>query len=549
MAQVWDWLCFCVEKPKDSGSEVTVALDGQIGSSGEVDVRLPLVQSKLVAKPCTVGPIVGVAAEQSVLRLWGRGDAGPDGLTGCTAVVYILGDLGEIISTHFKRMLPEHDFITVFSIDIAEEAAFGPQGRTVHYKYGFVNHLPTERVDEGVEVSFGDIKSIATNLPPRTEASGNLRFNFGSCKYFAEFSHQGLEAAAHLGGLEALADQCFQSMYKQLIAEPVDYLFLGGDQVYADYMPGICSNSLEDYLRLYRASFVTPFHKQLMSQVPTLMAWDDHDLWNNFSNDELDDPEKKKRYAAARQACCLYQMSHSPTPTLQGPWYYGITLSKEAVLFNTDDRSERCNKTQTVYGQEQMVALKDFLLKAPAKAVKFLHLSEPLAPDFCAKDALDVIKEKAGELKKKAEALLNIHEQLYATSNDRWECYGGQRKELLEFILKNKIERVVLLGGDLHVGYHCEITCPKEPSFRVIQLVASAFCWPVPFRTQSSSTIVQGPLATLDDGKELLSTDISPIYQDCNYGRVALSNSGSKMVFELMDPHGKVEQTKVVEWS
>jgi phosphodiesterase/alkaline phosphatase D-like protein len=37
--------------------------------------------------------------------------------------------------------------------------------------------------------------------------------------------------------------------------------------------------------------------------------------------------------------------------------------------------------------------------------------------------------------------------------NDRWEGYGGQRTELLDFIVDNQLQNVRLLAGDIHVGF------------------------------------------------------------------------------------------------
>ncbi|MET9648696.1 alkaline phosphatase D family protein [Streptomyces sp. NPDC006460] len=135
-----------------------------------------------------------------------------------------------------------------------------------------------------------------SGFPPstvRTPADG-LRVAFGSCRWAAK------PAAGH----DPVGPDALDTLATALIADPgrerPDVLLLLGDQVYADETsaatrrwlaarrdprdaPGSEVGDYEEYTRLYDESWRDPEVRWLLSTVPSLMIFDDHDViddWN-----------------------------------------------------------------------------------------------------------------------------------------------------------------------------------------------------------------------------------------------------------------------------
>ncbi|KPI03246.1 Alkaline phosphatase D-related protein [Actinobacteria bacterium OK074] len=121
-----------------------------------------------------------------------------------------------------------------------------------------------------------------------------VRVTFGSCRW----------AAPAAGGPDPVGPDALDTLAVRLAAAPdherPDVLLLLGDQVYADEVspatrdwlaarrdlaepPGAQVADYEEYTRLYYESWLDPDVRWLLSTVPSLMIFDDHDLvddWN-----------------------------------------------------------------------------------------------------------------------------------------------------------------------------------------------------------------------------------------------------------------------------
>ena len=106
-----------------------------------------------------------------------------------------------------------------------------------------------------------------------------------------------------------------------------------------------------------------------------------------------------------------------------------------------------------------MKALKKFL-KSKTSVVKFIASSVPMAPDS----------------KSKNTCLTKIFDN---SPQDRWEGHQKQRKEILDFIKKEKIKNVFFLSGDVHVSYAFDIVEKSSSEVIARQITSSAFNWGV----------------------------------------------------------------------
>lgn len=157
------------------------------------------------------------------------------------------------------------------------------------------------------------------------EPDGEVRVLFGSCRRVAG---HGPDDVAALGP-DALR------AYARRLAEDPDavsptVLLLAGDQVYADAEtpemaafiekrrdidepPGYEIADFEEYAHLYRLSFSDPDVRWLLSTVPTLMIFDDHDIrddWNTsqpWREEIRAQPWWQSRITAGLAAYALYQ--------------------------------------------------------------------------------------------------------------------------------------------------------------------------------------------------------------------------------------------------
>jgi phosphodiesterase/alkaline phosphatase D-like protein len=139
------------------------------------------------------------------------------------------------------------------------------------------------------------------------------------------------------------------------IEERLPHVFVGlGDQVYADKSPlGPVRPRVDDYDALYRRAWREPSLRSCWSHVPSVLVWDDHDIWNNF-----DGTLAPERFVAARSAYARYQRSRS-----EGVSAWSILDLGPASMFIADTRSfrspngQRDDPAKTMLGEEQLAVL------------------------------------------------------------------------------------------------------------------------------------------------------------------------------------------------
>lgn len=173
---------------------------------------------------------------------------------------------------------------------------------------------------------------------------------------------------------------------------------------------------------------------------PQYMIWDDHDIANGWgSNSENQAPAQQAAFAAARQAYIEYQHSHNPV-TAPGVFYYGFDVGPAAFLV-MDLRGERQAWNNRLLGDAQYAWIDQFLAARPETTTLFLFSSVPLfhlaplwamLPSFLKRGISDV--------------------------TDQWSSppNRGDRIRLLNrlhrWISEQPQRRIVLLGGDVHIG-------------------------------------------------------------------------------------------------
>lgn len=446
-------------------------------------------------KTLSVGPIVGVTTPTST-RIWGRGDfdATSTAIRRCFGVARLKkrsdAQFGQAV---FFKMQAEFDYT-----GIADFKNLQP-GESYEYEIGYfyadseLKNVAAMELEWPAEVSRGQVKTVPASL------SAPISFVFGSCRYLLRFLGRSL--------FDDRGDKTFRSILQQIQAgSKTDLLLMCGDQIYADDLNFLSRDRyLSEYHERYAEVFAQPYIRQLMSMVPTYMTLDDHEIKNDWSQDEF--KNDAQRFANAMHAYHSYQVVHGPAfqftpdPTMsdipEKIWYtqrHGC-----AEFFVLDSRTERFTqlKPPRIISQEQMDGLKRWLT-AEKNSIKFIVSSVPFFPDAA------------------------------IGNQDRWAGFREQRRELLDFIRENKIQRVVFLSGDVHTSGTAQLVCPSSPNFRLTSLISSPFYWPYP-HLKRSNFITEGVLER-SKGIEYVLDKVGNFYGVDNFTRVTASlDSGLKV--------------------
>ncbi|MDP5216968.1 alkaline phosphatase D family protein [Ruegeria sp. 2205SS24-7] len=231
-----------------------------------------------------------------------------------------------------------------------------------------------------------------------------------------------------------------------------DFVIHAGDQIYYDFPSTDLTPSRDEYRLAYReAWFEDKPLKHFLTQWPNYMILDDHEIVDEFPDisEEIKSKVKPRTYLeAAGIAYQEYVHSRHPpsvnkTPTsnnLPGPFNYSFCRGK-ARFFVLDTRTRRKigKNTWHMIDGGQMRSLLSWMREFKSD-LKFVVSSVPF-----------VANVKGGKQDD------DSRRSWYgAYSNDKWsgEKFEQQREEIIEFIARERIERLVFLTGDMHCCYH-----------------------------------------------------------------------------------------------
>lgn len=247
-----------------------------------------------------------------------------------------------------------------------------------------------------------------------------------------------------------------------------------------------------------------------MSQVPTYMILDDHEIEDNW-------PEKASNedwltlYPAAIHAYQVYQCSHSPLFEVGPDGRIDGTLEKFWYSFQDgccdwfvmDSRTERVwsddPKKRRMVTRQQLDALLSWLGDGSGQ-VKMVVTSVPFIPD------------------------------LKSENEDKWGGYLSERAEILDYILTKKVKKVVFVSGDVHCSFSVELASPQDPNFKVISIVSSSFFWPYPHMDDGDFKL-NGKLTVPKGGSKYQVVGASPVYGTDNFARLNIAYDSIEISF------------------
>jgi len=291
--------------------------------------------------------------------------------------------------------------------------------------------------------------------------------------------------------------------------EPFMLCIMGGDQIYADeiwqstkYAPTIVewtllprpkriakrvSKKTETELdRFYESLYIRHWGHEdmahMFASVPTVMMWDDHDIfdgWGSYPSDMQTCPYYQAIFAAAKKYFELFQLRSTHNTTLLNRlnthYSFGIQFGKYAVL-GLDNRTNRSGSV--IMGRENWADVKNFLNGLQGKTDTVFILS-----------AVPVVYRDFRFIEHVYDAT-PWEEELTDDLRDQWRSsyHEGERMKLIMSLLDfqpagqpSEIKRVIL-SGDVHVGCLGLITGHRNNGQQrfIHQVVSSAIVHPPP---------------------------------------------------------------------
>jgi phosphodiesterase/alkaline phosphatase D-like protein len=274
-----------------------------------------------------------------------------------------------------------------------------------------------------------------------------------------------------------LGDRLWRDLREQIDPLEIQAVLHVGDQVYADgvwdtiasaHLERItrrvmsrsaieqwCDENQAAWLESYRDLYRQAWHPDraiagVLSSVPNLMMWDDHDVHDGFGSRETDKWLPYRRIAeAARTAYLEYQHALNPKePGPQGlatPWQWSLPEMRLFALDLRGDRDYNTNPSRIV-GSAQWRALRAWAETATSTWPPLTCIVTSTPPIlFGNTDAAPFV----------------IVPDLIEDLRDQW-IHGGNRLELaklLDFCYEIAVTRqtnVILLSGDIHVHHLVE---------------------------------------------------------------------------------------------
>ncbi len=267
-------------------------------------------------------------------------------------------------------------------------------------------------------------------------------------------------------------------MWKDMTAwheeKPYHLILMGGDQVYADAIWEVAGSlkrwSERPAKERFKAAFTATMRRQverfyfdlycdrfgqrdmvsMLSRVPTVMMWDDHDIfdgWGSYPAQQQESAVYQGIFELAREHFCLFQLKAKPQalPSFVLPGsdgYNSVFDLGDVAVAVLDLRSER------TWDQVMSPASWDAVLPAIDRLGEGGHL--------LVISSIPVVYLDLG-IVEKGLALVPGQQELEDDLQDHWRARSHQLERLrmlhrlLEFASK-KQRRVTILSGDVHIA-------------------------------------------------------------------------------------------------
>jgi phosphodiesterase/alkaline phosphatase D-like protein len=248
-----------------------------------------------------------------------------------------------------------------------------------------------------------------TRTAPAPGAVDPLRMAYSSCQHWS-FGFYG--AHQHAAGLADIDLYLFLG----------DYVYeRGGNDIRRDNIDAV---DLRTYRRKYALYRSDPGLRELHRLHPTVHVWDDHEVANNYTNNDPP-PAAAQRMAAYRAA--FEWLPRMTFPRERHRIYKRLSFGALADVFLLDERQYRTGRND---------GLPSSMLGGGQLAWLLAELRASRATWKIVANQVVMSAQQEGEER---------------NSGDSWDGYSGERTRILGEIERAGIDNVVVLTGDAHV--------------------------------------------------------------------------------------------------
>ena len=389
------------------------------------------------------GTTIIVRWQESLQNFFVEGVEGGDPLPFTSGLAS--GDVTSSSAILWTRVEQAADLIVEVSSDVSFETVTFTQAVSATAENDFTAHVTASSL-EADQVYFyrwhlySDTSTIGTfQTAPLSSVSADVRFAFsgdsdgskvGGVPFFNYFETLG---SARLDGL--------------------DFFVYLGDTIYADFRAaGLLpdSQNLTEFRQRYKENRAFSALRNLLRTTPIYAAWDDHEVRNDFGGPTAD----PFFFSIGRQSFLEYlPLAEATFPTdpacAAAPMFRVFPWGQDVDIIILDERSCRSASAQAACSAVPG-SPPDLAPTFPTALRPALGLTEPLPPG-CLEAIADPSRSLLGSVQKQLfkAALLDSTatfkfvinqvpiQQLYAVPYDRWEGYGAERAEILNFIRDN----------------------------------------------------------------------------------------------------------------
>ena len=287
---------------------------------------------------------------------------------------------------------------------------------------------------------------VAHAPPPlRVRRTERLRFAFASCQQY---------------------EQGYYAAHRHMAREDLDLVVFLGDYIYeSSWGRNFVRRhdagepyTLAEYRNRYALYKSDPDLQASHAAAPWLVTWDDHEVDNDYANDEAEDLDADflVRRAAAYQAYYEH-MPLAPRALPRGAdalLYDSYAFGELATFFVLDDRQYRSHHACPKPGRGGSNVVADCAERLAADRTMLGAAQEAWLKDGLARTRArwNVIAQQT---------LMAQHDRTTGPGqsfwNDGWDGYPAARARLLDDIAQSKASNPLVIGGDVHCTWVADL--------------------------------------------------------------------------------------------
>ncbi|MEU9999855.1 alkaline phosphatase D family protein [Streptomyces sp. NPDC050848] len=304
-------------------------------------------------------------------------------------------------------------------------------------------------------------------------------------------------AGARISELRIAAVSCqayhdgYFTAYRHLAQEDVDVVFhlgdylyeyavnaTGGARAYTDRrLPAVFNRetiTLEDYRLRYALYKSDPDLMAAHAAHPFAVTWDDHETENNYAGDTPENDVPPEEFLLRRAAAYRAYWENQPLRRPQQPEGADMRLYRRlrfGQLAQFDVLDTRQYRSDQAYGDGWRVPGPES--EDPSRTMTGATQERWLLDGWSASRALwNVVPQQVVFAERR-----DVPTAAFKLSMDSWDGYPASRQRILDGAAAAGVENLMVLTGDVHVGYGLDIKADhRDPASRTVgtEIVATS---------------------------------------------------------------------------